>query len=213
MNDENYTNYTSDINNEIEKIKEYAYLNKVPIIKDEGLEELLNVIKKNNSKKILEIGSAIGYSAIVMTLSSKEIDKIDTIERDHLMIEVAKKNIQKLKLESKIIIYENDALDLDISILENEYDLIFIDAAKAQYKKFFEKFTPLLKKRGIVFTDNLLFHGLVEKYENNELSNVSKNLFSLVKKISQYNKWLKENKEYETLFLSIGDGIAVSRKL
>lgn len=192
------------------ELHQYGIDNDVPIIQDEGLDELLNLIDKIKPKRILEIGSAIGYSAIVMALNSNAF--IDTIERNEKMYNLAVNNIKAINLEERIKIYKGDAVDFDINELNKDYDLIFIDAAKAQYRRFFLKYEVLLKQDGYIFTDNLSFHGYVEKYHNGTLEGVSKDLRALVRKIDNYNNWLKEYDKYDTTFISKGDGIAISRK-
>lgn len=197
---------SKDLSQELENIKSYALAHKVPIMVDEGLDFLLMLVEVLKPKRILEIGTAIGYSAIRMALVSEAT--IDTIERDQESYEIAKKNIILLNMQDRINLHLADALLFDESVLTEKYDLLFIDAAKAQYIKFFEKYTPLLNENGVVLTDNLLFHGLVTTDE--EIA--SKNLRSLVRKINEYNHWLKENELFDTTFFAIGDGIAVSVK-
>ena len=156
-----------------------------------------------NAKNILEIGSAIGYSAIQM---AKLGVNVDTIEINETMYNLAKENIKKANLDGKINVFFEDALTIDISIL-GKYDLIFIDAAKAQYINFFNKFKVLLNDKGIILTDNLLFHGLVleERIE-------SRNLRQLVNKIKNYNTFLMEQTDFDTTIYNIGDGVALSIK-
>lgn len=197
-------------NNLVKDIYDYGIKNDVPIIKDEGLDKLLEVINFTKPKKILEIGTAIAYSSIVMALNSEAI--IDTIERNKKMYDIAIENVRKYNLSSRIRIHNSDALLIDEKELEKDYDLIFIDGAKAQYRRFFLKFQELLKTGGVIFTDNLSFHGMVEKYRNNTLTDVSKDLRALVRKINDYNIWLKEYQEFDTTFYNIGDGIAISIK-
>lgn len=187
-----------------EELRLYASQYNVPIIKRDSLVLITSFLKQRNPQRILEIGTAIGYSSICF---ASELDTIvDTIERDPKMIELAKENIRKADLQDKINIIEGDALEIDDSLL-GEYDMIFIDAAKAQYIKFFDKYSKHLKNNGVIFTDNILFHGLVE---NND--NLSKNLRSLVKKINEYNNYLSNLEEYQTYYLEIGDGLAISYK-
>ena len=191
-------------NAELDKIKEYAEENNVPIMTTEGITFLTNYIKKHNIKKILEIGAAIGYSAIMMALVDDEIE-ITTIERDEKRYLEAVKNIKKFHLENRINLIYKDAFDVK---LDDKYDLVFIDAAKAQNIKFFEMFSRNLKPKGTIITDNMNFHGLVDK----DLEEIkSRNLRALVRKLKDYATFLKENKKYETEFLDIGDGIAISR--
>lgn len=190
---------------ELEKIKEYAKINNVPIMQEEGLEFLTEFIKENKIEKVLEIGTAIAYSAIKIALVDPSI-KVTTIERDKEKYLEALKNIKKLNLENQITIIFNDARNATI---EEKFDLIFIDAAKAQNKKFFLKFANNLKKDGYIITDNINFHGLVQK-ELDEIE--SKNLRGLIRKIKDYINFLKENEEFTTEFYEIGDGITISKR-
>jgi len=186
-----------------EKIENYAKEYNVPIMQKEGIEFLINFIKENNIKSILEVGTAIGYSAIRMALVSNDIS-ITTIERDKQRYDEAVKNIKEFNLENQIELIYGDALEVEIT---GSYDLIFIDAAKAQSIKFFQKYEKLLKKEKFIITDNLDFHGLVNSDEN-----MSRNLKQLIRKIKNYIQFLKENEEYETKFYNIGDGISVSKR-
>jgi predicted O-methyltransferase YrrM len=186
-------------------IKEYAIKNNVPIIEDDSLEYIIKYIKDNNYLSILEIGTAIGYSSINIALSNNNI-YITTIEKDINMYNLAVKNILDMKLDNRIKVINGDALDVEI---DDKYDLIFIDAAKAQYTKFFNKYSINLNDNGTIITDNLKFHGLVDDYKNI----TSKDLRELVGKIIRYINFLKENKEYNTKFIDIGDGISLSKKV
>ncbi len=189
----------------IDEMKEFAQIHQVPIIMNEGLELLIQLILISKAKKVLEVGTAIGYSAISIALRTGV--SIDTIERDSLMIFEARKNIQKANLDNRIHLFEGDALLLDNQLF-SEYDLIFIDAAKAQYIKFFEKYSVLLKKGGFIFTDNLLFHHLVEEPDKI----IAKRTKDLVRKIDQFNHWIVNLSDFQTYLYEIGDGIALSIK-
>lgn len=188
----------------LEKIEEYASTNNVPIMEKEGINFLKDYIKKNNVKSILEIGCAIGYSAINFCLVNKDI-KVTTIERDEKRYNEAVKNIKNFDMENRIHIIFDDAFNVN---LDEKYDLIFIDAAKAQYIKFFEKFKINLKDNGVIISDNLKFHGLVD----GDYSNLSRNVKGLVRKLKNYIVFLEENKEFKTEFIDVGDGVAVSIK-
>ena len=188
----------------IRELEEYAKENKVPIMMKDGIEFLTQYIKENNVKTILEIGSAIGYSAIKMALVDKSI-KVTTIERDTNRFNEAVKNIKEFNLENQIEIINADALEYTT---DKQFDLIFIDAAKAQYIKFFEKYKTNLKQNGTIISDNLDFHGLVK---NPELTS-NRNTKQLVRKINTYIEFLKENKEFKTEFISLGDGIGISKR-
>lgn len=189
----------------LDSMEEYAKANNVPIMEPDGINFLTNYIKENNIKSILEIGSAIGYSAIKMCLVDSNI-KVTTIERDEIRYNEAVKNIKEANMQDRINIIFDDAFNVDIN---GKYDLIFIDAAKAQYIKFFEKFKVNLNDNGTIITDNLKFHDLTKNIENIK----SKNLKALVKKINNYVEFLKENKEFHTDFIDIGDGIGVSKRI
>lgn len=189
----------------IRKIKQYAEDNNVPIMMQEGIDFLTTFILKNHVKNILEIGTAIGYSAIMMALVNPDV-RITTIERDEVRYLEALKNVKALGLENQITLIYNDALNVK---LEEKFDLIFIDAAKAQSIKFFERFEKNLSQNGAIITDNLKFHGLVDQNED-EIK--SKNLKALVRKIRDYINYLKNNEKYITEFFEVGDGISVSMK-
>lgn len=189
----------------IKDLEDYAKENHVPIMEHDGIEFLTQYIKEHEEiKNILEIGCAIGYSAIRMALIRDNIH-ITTIERDRERYLKAVENVKAFHLEERITILFQDALEVQ---LDGKYDLIFIDAAKSQYIKFFEKFTPLLSENGVVFSDNLLFHGYTKQKERIE----SKNLRQLVQKIRKYITYLEDNPNYTTQFYKIGDGIAVTKR-
>ena len=188
----------------LKKIEEYARTNNVPIMEKEGIEFLTNYIKENNIKNILEIGAAIGYSAIKMCLVNDNIT-VTTIERDEKRYLEAIKNIKEFNLEDRITIIHDDAFNVEIN---DKFDLIFIDAAKSQYIKFFEKFKINLKEDGVIISDNLDFHGLV----NGDYESYSRNVKGIVRKLKNYINFLEENEEFETEFIKIGDGIAITNK-
>ena len=188
----------------VEEIEKKALQNNIPIIQEEGITFLTNYIIENDIKTILEIGSAVGYSAIKMASINKDI-KIITIERDVDRYTEAVNNIKNVGLDNQITIYNIDALEY---IDNNKYDLIFIDAAKAQYIKFFEKYKLNLNSNGVIISDNLKFHGFVD---NPELTN-NRNTKQLVGKIKKYIDFLKENEEFNTTFYDLGDGVSVSKR-
>lgn len=190
----------------INNMREYANENNIPIITESGIRYLKNYIRDNNIHNILEIGTAIGYSSIMMCSVSDDIT-ITTIERDEKRYLEALKNVKKAKYEDRINLIYKDAFDVK---LNDKFDLIFIDAAKAQNIKFFEKFEYNLTKNGTIITDNMNFHGLVFK-DINEIE--SRNLRQLVRKIKDYHDFLKKNKRFNTEFLDIGDGLAISKKV
>ena len=189
----------------IKEIKEYAEAENVPIMQDEGIEFLTKFIVDNHINSVLEIGTAIGYSAIMMALSNPKL-KVVSIERDEERYLEAVKNIKKFKLEDRITLIFKDALEVN---LNEKFDLIFLDGAKGQNINFFEKFEKNLENDGYVITDNINFHGYVQKDES-EIQ--SRNLRGLVRKIKDYIKYLKTSTKYETVFYEKGDGISVTTR-
>ena len=193
------------VNMGIKEIEHYAKEHHVPIMEQEGIQFLTKYIQEHEEIcQVLEIGSAIGYSAIRMAQIRKTIH-VTTIERDLERYQKAVENIQKMHLEEQITIHYGDAFDFTP---DQTYDLIFIDAAKSQYIKFFEQFTPFLKPRGTVISDNLYFHGYTKQKERIE----SKNLRQLVQKIRNYISYLEQKEGFTTTIYEIGDGIGVTRK-
>ena len=188
------------------EMEEYALKENVPINEKKSIAWIMKYIKNNDVKNILEIGSAIGYSAILMA-SASDACTVTTIERDETRYMECLKNVKKCGLEKKINVVYQDALEVNLSN-ELKYDLIFIDAAKAQNTKFFEKFKYFLSDDGVIITDNIKFHGYVG--QSNKLD--KSNLKSLVEKIEEYIEFLKANTEFDTKFYDIGDGLAVSER-
>ena len=189
----------------IKEMENYASENNVPIIQKESIVYIMKYIKEHNIKNILEIGSAIGYSAILMASASDDV-KVTTIEKDETRYMECIKNIKKGELDKRINVVYQDALEVNLT--EVEYDLIFIDAAKGKNADYFEKYKNFLSQGGIIITDNINFHGLVGKSDTIE----SKNLKQLVEKIEGYIEYLKDNDDFVTEFLDIGDGLSVSRR-
>ncbi len=188
------------------EMEKYAAEKNVPIIEKDSITFIMKYIKANNVKNILEIGSAIGYSAILMA-SVNQNTQITTIERDGERYMECLKNVKKCGLDNKITVVYQDALEVNLSD-EIKYELIFIDAAKGQYTKFFEKFKHFLAPNGIIITDNINFHGHVG--HSNEIE--GKSLKSLVEKVENYVDFLKDNEEFTTKFYNVGDGLSVSVK-
>lgn len=188
------------------EFKTKALEDNIPIMRDEVIDYIKKLITNYKLKNILEIGTAVGYSAVNFALTKSDV-KITTIERDQKRFLAAIKNVKSFGLEDRIELVLSDALETSLDT-EEKFDLIIIDAAKGKNIDFFNKFKENLKIGGLIITDNTLFHGLVGNSETIE----SKNLRSLVKKIEKYIEFLKTNEEYETVFLELGDGIAISKK-
>ena len=185
-------------------MEEYAKENRVPIMLPDGIDYLCNYIKEHDIKRILEIGSAIGYSAIRMASVNDDIH-IVTIEKDETRYNEAVKNIDKYNLSDRINIILDDALNTKI---DGEFDLIFIDASKGNNINFFKKYSANLSKYGIIITDNLFFHGLVQ----DESLIKTKNQRGIVRKIKEFINFLDTNEDFVTEYISVGDGIAISKR-
>ena len=190
---------------DLSSLKDYASQNSVPIMFDEGIEFIVNYIKENDVRFILEIGTAIGYSAIKFAQINPEI-RIFTIEYDIERYKKAVENITKLNLDDQITVFLGDALKFDFT---EKFDLIFIDGAKSQYINFFEKYKNNLSENGVFISDNLFFHGMVEDISLTQNYSTIK----LIRKLKRYIDFLKANTEFQTEFYQLGDGVAVSRRI
>lgn len=192
-------------NTQLKKIRAYASREAVPILQDETGDFICAYIQEHNVKSVLEIGTAIGYSSIKFA-SMREDIHVTTIELDIDRHITAVENIKQAGLSDRVTAIQADALFYDLG--NQQFDLIFIDAAKAQYIKFFEKYKANLADGGVIISDNLSFHGMVADLSLTHNYSTKK----LVKKIQKYVAFLKENQEFETEFFETGDGISVSKK-
>ena len=190
---------------ELEKIKEKALDEHIPIIMDDTLAVIDKVLKEIKPKKILEIGTAVGYSAMCFSEYLQEGGRIDTIERDEERIAQAKENIVKVGVQEKINIIEGDAVEI-LPNLNEKYDMIFIDAAKAKYPFFLQESLRMLNENGIIFADNILYKGYVMSDYNKHKQRTA------VTHLRQYIKETTENPELETEILEVGDGLAITKK-
>lgn len=194
----------------LDDIKLYAAKNSIPIMRDGGIDFICRYIKEHNIKRILEIGTAIGFSAIEFANVAPDIT-VTTIELDIDRHIKAKQNIHDSGLDERINAVHGDALKLELLDKQNQpqqFDMIFIDAAKGQYINFFEKYKVNLAPGGVFISDNLSFHGMVEDLTLTHNYSTIK----LVKKIRKYRDFLEQNKEFQTTFFDFGDGISVSKK-
>ncbi|MEI4789207.1 O-methyltransferase [Bacillus sp. FJAT-53060] len=194
----------------IVQLEAYAKEHHVPIIEKVSIELLLQLLSMKKPKKILEIGTAIGYSAIRMATALPDAE-VYTIERNEIRYEEAIRNIAELQLKERIHVFFGDAMESAKTVQTMApYDVIFIDAAKGQYKRFFELFEPMLADNGMIITDNVLFKGLVAT--NYEEETEDKRKKQLIGKIDRYNQWLMSNSDFQTCIIPVGDGIAISTK-
>ncbi|MRX71361.1 methyltransferase [Bacillus lacus] len=193
----------------LKEMENYAVEHEVPIMEKTGIDVMLQLLRLHSSQHILEIGAAIGYSASRMALALPDA-AILTIEKDAQRYTEATYNIQKLNLSNRVSVLHGDALETaEQAGSHGSFDVLFIDAAKGQYRRFFEMYEPLLSDGGMILTDNVLFKGLVAE---EEVCIESKRIRSLVKKIKSYNEWLMNHPDYITTIIPVGDGLAVSMK-
>ena len=194
---------------ELAKIKEKALDDHIPIIMDDTLaviQEELKVLKLN---KILEIGTAVGYSAICFSEFLSENGKIDTIERESERVLEAKENIKKAEVAEKINIMQGDATQI-LPTISEKYDMIFIDASKGKYPFFLKEALRLLAPNGIIFADNVLYKGYVlSDYNKHKQRTAVRNLREFLKEVNE----LQESQKYRTRVLEVGDGLAIISRI
>lgn len=204
-----YLNQQLPARNELfQEMEREAMENQIPIMSPHSLETMLQIIRIQAPQRILEIGTAIGYSALRMAEVCPNT-KIVTVERDENRAQVAKQYIKRAGTQTQITLVLGDALEVADQIQKHgNFDVIFIDAAKGQYRRFFELYEPLLNESGLIITDNVLFKGLVYSGETVK----TKRFSSMVKKIRAYNEWILQHPDYDTVIVPVGDGVAISRK-
>ena len=190
---------------ELAKIKEKALEEHIPIIMDDTLEVIEKELKGIEPSKFLEIGTAVGYSAICFSEFLDENGRIDTIEREADRVIQAKQNIKKAEVEEKINIIEGDAVEI-LPTLNEVYDVVFIDASKGKYPFFLKEALRMLAPKGIIFADNVLYKGYVMRDYNKHKQRTA------VRNLREFLKELQENASLETKILEVGDGLAIARK-
>ena len=189
---------------ELEKIKQKALEEHIPIIMDDTLEVVDRILKEVKPTKILEIGTAVGYSAMCFSEYLQEGGRIDTIERDEERIQEAKENFKNVGVENKINLYEGDAVEI-LPTLNEKYDMVFIDAAKGKYPFFLKESLRMINPNGIIFADNILYKGYVMSDYNKHKQRTA------VRNLREYIKEVSENPNLETKILEVGDGLAISK--
>lgn len=190
---------------ELKKIKQKALEQHIPIIMDDTLEIIEKELTQYKPNRILEIGTAVGYSAICFSEFLSENGIIDTIEREHERVIEAKENIKKAEVENKINIIEGDAVEI-LPTLNGKYDVVFIDASKGKYPFFLKEALRMLAPSGIIFADNVLYKGYVMSDYNKHKQRTA------VRNLREFLAELQENKELETKILEVGDGLAIAKK-
>ena len=187
-----------------EKVKEKALENHIPIIMDDTLEVIKKILKENNPKRILEIGTAVGYSAACFAKYTDEDCVVDTIEIDEERAKEAVQNIKDMEIEDRINIMVGNAVDI-LPTLNPGYDIVFIDAAKSKYSIFLEEGIRLINNKGFILADNVLYKGYVMSDYNKHKQRTA------VRHLREYIKEVTENPNLETEILEVGDGLAISK--
>ncbi len=190
----------------VRNIKEFARQNKVPVIHDNTASLLEILIKASGTATILEIGTAIGYSAIIMTRALPEEGRLDTIEVNPDMVDTAWKNIREAGMGNKIRILEGDAGDI-LPSLTGQYDMIFLDAAKSRYVEFLPQCIRLVRKNGLIAADNVLYKGLTMGSEH-----VRHKQRTAVTRLREFLRVLEKEPQLKTVLIPIEDGVTISVK-
>lgn len=189
---------------ELKIVKEKALENHIPIIMDDTLEKIEEILKEEKPKRILEIGTAVGYSATMFAKYTDEDCIIDTIEIDEERAKEAKENIEKIGVANRINIMVGNAVDI-LPTISQEYDIVFIDAAKGKYPVFLENAIRLIKNDGLILADNILYKGYVMSDYNKHKQRTA------VRHLREYIQEITENEKLESEILEIGDGLAITR--
>lgn len=194
---------------ELEKIKSKALEDHIPIIMDDTLAVIEEELKLFKPKRILEIGTAVGYSAICFSEFLAEDGKIDTIEREEERVIEAKENIKRAEVEDKINIIQGDAVEI-LPTLNEKYDMVFIDASKGKYPFFLKEALRMLALTGVIFADNVLYKGYVlSDYNKHKQRTAVRNLREFLKELNE----LQEDKQFDVKVLEVGDGLAIAKKI
>jgi predicted O-methyltransferase YrrM len=189
------------------EMEQFAVENHVPIMALPGIEALNQLLRIQKPKTILEIGTAIGYSAMRMALALPEV-KIVTVERDAERVEKARDFVGRSEVAERITIVEGDALEVEVNHLEPQYDAVFIDAAKGQYQKFFEKYSPLVPSGGVLYIDNMYMHGLSDL----DIKEVPRRKRTMIRNLHTFTEWIMNHPDYTCAFFPVGDGLLICLK-
>ncbi|MBK1813781.1 O-methyltransferase [Clostridium sp. YIM B02505] len=195
-----------DSEDELYELEKYAEENLVPIVQKEAGKFLEFMVSMKKPKKILELGTAIGYSAILMSKAANGNASITSIERDENMVSIAESNISKYNLSDKIKVVKGDCLEI-LESLDDKFDLIFMDAGKGHYNHFLPHCLRILAEDGIIISDNVLFRGMVA---SNDL--VIRRKITIVKRMRKYLEEISKDKNLITTIIPMGDGIAVTKR-
>ena len=207
-----YNTYIAGLQKEknaiVREMEKFAEEHHIPIMESGAIETFLGLLSIQNPTHILEIGSAIGYSAIRMAQSLPDVS-VTTIELHSERYKKAVEFIKAAGLEERIQIIEADALEVDADrVLGKTYDALFIDAAKGQYKRFFEKYSPAIDVGGVIYCDNMFMHGMVLQ----EDAEIPRRKRTMIRNIKEFTGWVMTNPNYDTTLLPVGDGILIAIK-
>ena len=192
---------------DLSQLEKFARERYIPVMLDDTKELLFSTVKERQPKRILEVGTAIGYSGIIM-LSASEGATLNTIEMDETSAALARKNFAEFGVQNRVNVFVGDAREI-IPKLTGSYDFIFLDGPKGQYEVFFPYLTDLLEVNGTLVCDNVLYKGLVEHVPDNKRHKhitVARNMRAFLDDITT-------NERYSTTLHRIGDGVTISTKL
>lgn len=210
--DSNVENYirslSSTKDSRLLELERFAKENHVPIIEAEVAKFLNVIVSLQKPKKILELGTAIGYSSINMKIAYNDAEII-TLEKNKEMVEIAKKNIMDFKFSDSIDVVQCDAYEYLLDC-DEKFDMIFIDAAKGQYLKYFEESMKLINDKGIIVCDNVLFKGMV--CDEEALTKRHRKI-TIVKRLNEFLEYISNLEEYKTSIIPIDDGMSISYKI
>lgn len=208
MYDEYIQGFMQEKDSFIAEIEKYAEEHWVPIMDHVAIDALIGLLRIQKPNRILEIGSAIGYSAIRMARALPNAT-ILTVERDTERYKKAVEYIEQGELTDRIQIIEADALELDMSEIGGKlFNALFIDAAKGQYKRFFEKYSATVAPGGVIYCDNMFMHGMVLQ----EDADIPRRNRTMIRNLKEFTRWVMNHPNYETVLLPIGDGMLVATK-
>ena len=207
LSDAYIASFISERDELLVEMENFAKQHHVPIMQLAGIESLNQLLRIQKPKAILEIGTAIGYSALRMAKALPDC-QIVTIERDESRVQYAKEFIARSEAANRIQIIEGDALEVEMEKLPTTFDAVFIDAAKGQYMKFFEKYAPLVPSGGVLYIDNMYMHGL----SNLDIKEVPRRKRTMIRNLKTFSDWIMSHPDYTSAFFPVGDGLLICLK-
>ena len=189
------------------EMESFAKEHHVPIMQLSAIEALNQILRIQKPSTILEIGTAIGYSALRMATALPNCS-IVTVERDPERVQYAKQFIARSTVANRITVIEGDALEVDVEKVQSTFDAVFIDAAKGQYMRFFEKYSALVPSGGILYIDNMYMHGLSDL----DIKEVPRRKRTMIRNLSKFADWIMKHPDYDSTFFPVGDGLLICMK-